>query len=126
MKPWMTSANMLSSLIEYRKNKEYIMPERLKDLFFSKKFITELGNAIREVYPDFDDFDDYDGLVKYDNSMPVTSYKVECKVSFVTPTNLEKGTTSKTWHKKLDVMVSTPSSEDTVVMSKVFSYFYFR
>lgn len=30
------------------------MPERLKDLFFSDKFITELGDAIQDVYPDFD------------------------------------------------------------------------
>lgn len=88
--------------------------------------LTIIGPESGESYPDFDDFDDYDGLVKWDNSMPVTSYKIECKVSFVTPANLEKGATSKTWHKKLDVMVTTPSSEDTVVMSKVYSYFYFR
>lgn len=88
--------------------------------------LTSIGPESGETYPNFDDFDDYDGLVKWDNSMPVTSYKIECKVSFVNPTSLDKGTTSKTWHKKLDVMVSTPSSEDTVVMSKVYSYFYFR
>jgi len=30
------------------------MPEKLKDLFFSDKFIMELGNATQDVYPDFD------------------------------------------------------------------------
>lgn len=30
------------------------MPERLKDLFFSDKFIKELGDAVQNVYPDFD------------------------------------------------------------------------
>ena len=30
------------------------MAERLKDLFFSDKFIKELGESIKEVYPDFD------------------------------------------------------------------------
>ncbi|MDX2429675.1 MAG: DNA alkylation repair protein, partial [Bacteroides sp.] len=30
------------------------MAERLKDRFFSKKFIEELGEAIQQVYPDFD------------------------------------------------------------------------
>lgn len=30
------------------------MTERLKDLFFSDKFIKELGDSIKEVYPDFD------------------------------------------------------------------------
>jgi hypothetical protein len=29
------------------------MAERLKDLFFKDKFITELGDAIQNVYPDF-------------------------------------------------------------------------
>jgi len=30
------------------------MTERLKDLFFSDQFIEELGDSIKEVYPDFD------------------------------------------------------------------------
>jgi len=30
------------------------MPEKLRDLFFTSSFIDELGDAIREAYPDFD------------------------------------------------------------------------
>jgi 3-methyladenine DNA glycosylase AlkC len=30
------------------------MPEKLKDLFFTTSFIRQLGDAIRQVYPDFD------------------------------------------------------------------------
>ena len=30
------------------------MPEKLKDLFFTDLFIDQLGDAIRDVYPDFE------------------------------------------------------------------------
>jgi 3-methyladenine DNA glycosylase AlkC len=30
------------------------MPEKLKDIFFTASFVTELGDAIQRVYPDFD------------------------------------------------------------------------
>jgi 3-methyladenine DNA glycosylase AlkC len=30
------------------------MPEKLKDLFFSKRFIEQLAEAIQQIYPDFD------------------------------------------------------------------------
>ena len=29
------------------------MPEKLKDLFFTKRFIEQLAEAIQQVYPDF-------------------------------------------------------------------------
>jgi 3-methyladenine DNA glycosylase AlkC len=38
------------------------MTERLKDLFFSDTFIAELGNVIKEVYPDFDQ-DEFNRLI---------------------------------------------------------------
>ena len=30
------------------------MPEKLKDLFFSRSFVDQLGDAVYQVYPDFD------------------------------------------------------------------------
>lgn len=38
------------------------MPEKLKDLFFTTSFIDQLGDAIRQVYPDFDK-EKFDSLV---------------------------------------------------------------
>lgn len=88
--------------------------------------LTNIGPESGETYPDFDDFDDYDGLVKYDNTMPVATYKIECKVRFVNTTNLDSYSAAKTWHKKLDIRVTTPASHDTIEMSTIYSYFYYR
>jgi len=88
--------------------------------------LTSIGPESGESYADFDDFDDYDGLVKYDNTMPVATYKIECKVNFVIPANLDSYSAAKTWHKKLDIRVTTPASQDTIEMSTIYSYFYYR
>ena len=42
------------------------MAERLKDLFFSEKFIADLGQAIKDVYPGFKQ-DEFNGLIFSDN-----------------------------------------------------------
>lgn len=88
--------------------------------------LTNIGPESGETYLDFDDFDDYDGLVKYDDTMPSAEYKIECKVKFVKPTDLDSYSAARTWHKKLDVRVTTPSSQDTIEMSTIYSYFYYR
>ncbi len=91
-----------------------------------------LGPESGEVYPFFDDFDDYNGFVKIDSTNPIAKFKVICKVNYVNPTNLDDTTTSKTWHKKLTVYVTSPSmlghdhKQDTLKMSSIFSYWYFR
>jgi MSHA pilin protein MshD len=85
-----------------------------------------------ESYADFDDFDDYNGFHKIDNTMPAAEFSVDCDVYYVTDTDLEKKSTSRTWHKRIDVYVASESMyghdeiPDTVVMSAVYSYWYFR
>ena len=79
-----------------------------------------------EVYDNFDDFDDYKGLVYIDSTMPSARFKITCDVVYVEPTLPDSFSGVKTWHKKLTVMVTTPSSQDTIRMSTIFSYFYFR
>lgn len=88
--------------------------------------LTKIGPESGENYANFDDFDDYNGLVKYDNTMPVASYKIECWVRFVNPADLDSYSNTATWHKKLDVRVTTPTSQDTIEMSTIYSYFYYR
>ena len=79
-----------------------------------------------EVWPNFDDFDDYKGLVYIDSTMPSARFKITCDVVYVEPNLPDSFSGVKTWHKKLTVMVTTPSSQDTIRMSTIFSYFYFR
>ena len=88
--------------------------------------LSSIGPDPGEAYPNFDDFDDYDGLVKIDSSMPSAIYKVECNVNFVNPANLNGISAAKTWHKRLTVRVTTPSSPDTIEMKTIYSYFYYR
>ena len=81
-----------------------------------------------EVYEDdeFDDFDDYEGLVYIDSTMPSARFRIACSVDYINTAFPDSFSGSKTWHKKLTVMVTTASSQDTIEMSTIFSYFYFR
>jgi hypothetical protein len=89
-----------------------------------------------ETYPDFNDFDDFNNLSfsTYDTTiehnrfarMYSAEYLVSCQVGYITPTNPEVFSATKTWHKKMVVRVTTPSTTDTIEMSTIYSYFYYR
>lgn len=79
-----------------------------------------------ETYPDFNDFDDYDGFTKIDSTLPSAIFKIECQVGYINPSNPEVLNATKTWHKRLNVQVTSPSMTDTIKLSTIYSYFYFR
>lgn len=85
-----------------------------------------------EVYPHFNDIDDYNGFKKIDNSIPAARFIDSVSVVYVSDANLNVPSASKTWNKKITVFVSSPSllradgKPDTIKMSQVFSYWYFR
>jgi len=89
-----------------------------------------------ESYPNFNDIDDFNNLSfsTYDTNLIQSRFAgmfsaefiVKCRVGYIDPTNPEVYSSSKTWHKKFTVMVTTPSSKDTVEMSTIYSYFYYR
>ncbi len=81
-----------------------------------------LGQEITGV---IDDFDDYDGSVQKDTifTIPFTSV---CKVDYINTNNPDGSTSSKTWHKKLTISISSPFARDTIKMSTIYSYWYFR
>ncbi len=91
-----------------------------------------LGPETGEVYPNFDDFDDYNGLTKIDSTNPIAKFIATCKVDYVLPSNLDAKATNRTWHKRMTVYVTSPSmlghddKQDTLKMSSVYSYWYFR
>jgi len=88
--------------------------------------LSEIGPDAGEVYPFFDDFDDFDGLIKIDSSMPSAIFKIVCKVNFVNTANLDGISLAKTWHKKLQLFITTQSSMDTIKMETIYSYFFYR
>ena len=83
---------------------------------------------------DFNDFDDYNNLIDSTSSDPTlvsADFIIQSKVYYVDP-NLSNRLTPvnyATWHKKIDVSVSSPyinEGQDTIKLSKVFSHYYFR
>jgi hypothetical protein len=81
-----------------------------------------LGQEVNGV---LDDFDDYNGYTQQDTifTIPFTSV---CKVEYINTNNPNGSTSSKTWHKKLTINISSPFSRDTIKMSTIYSYWYFR
>jgi len=76
----------------------------------------------------FNDFDDYNGLhiVYNDTTLESAVYDINCEAGYITDTHPDNFVGSKTWYKRLDVYVTSPSMSDTIKMSTVMSYFYFR
>jgi len=88
--------------------------------------LSHLGPDGGESYGNFDDFDDFDGLVKIDSSMPSAIFKIECKVDYVDDINPDSALGTNSWNKRLRVTVTSESLLDTIEMSSIYSYFYFR
>ena len=84
-----------------------------------------------DLFDDFDDYDCYKTNPKLDTlvvqgttqKMIFNSY---CSVDYVVQDNPNTITTSKTYFKKISVSVFAPGMNDTVKMSSVYSYWYFR
>jgi len=90
-----------------------------------------LGPAYGEVYPNFNDFDDYNGLTDTIDTMPSAKFIVKCEVCYIEPANPDVKVNYRTWHKKMTVKITSPNMgnderRDTVKLSSVFSYWYFR
>ncbi len=74
-------------------------------------------------FDDFDDFNSYDVTM---NVQGVDNFRVRAQVYYITPTSPSVAATGRTWHKRLDVQVTSSASSDTIRTSFIFSYFNFR
>jgi hypothetical protein len=86
----------------------------------------KLGPESGESYPDFNDVDDFNGYLAVDSTLPSAVFDISCEVHYVNPNNLDAVSHSRTWSKDITVYVSSPSMEDTIKVSSVFSYWVFR
>ena len=84
-----------------------------------------LGPNSSETPETFNDFDDYNGYTKLDTINSI-DLKMICTVNYVDPTNLDGYTTSKTWHKKMTVTITSSLISDTLKFASVYSYWHFR
>ncbi len=79
-----------------------------------------------------DDFDDYNGPPNQGYRIASLTlgtgiYDVKTHVCYVTPSNLTGSSSTPTWHKRIDVWVwNTADTKDTIEVSSVYSYWYFR
>ena len=85
-----------------------------------------LGPESGETYDLFDDFDDFNGYTKRDSTMPSAIFDISCEVMYIHKTNLKVKSNSEQWHKKINVTVSSPFSQDTFKTSSIYSYWHFR
>ena len=85
-----------------------------------------LGPENSETYATFNDFDDFNGFTRRDSTMPSAVFDIECSVVYVKHDEIHKSTTNRTWHKKINITVSSPFSQDTFRTSSIYSYWNFR
>jgi hypothetical protein len=100
--------------------------EKTKDNpVFMLTSLTPSGSLTQEVPGVLDDFDDYNGYLKQDTifTIPFTTL---CKVNYIESNNPDGSSNIQTWHKKLTIRISSPFSRDTLEMSTIYSYWYFR
>lgn len=82
-------------------------------------------------FNDFDDYNCYRTNPKIDSlALEGTTKKIFfnsiCKVDYVSSSDPSTVSNQRTWNKRLMVSVFSPSMEDTIKMSTVYSYWYFR
>ncbi len=91
----------------------------------------------------FNDFDDYKcykttpllDSVRIFSDKPKLEFRVFCDVYYINPSNPSIKSSVPTWHKKMDIKVTSPALVrstsptivyDTIKTSTIFSYWYFR
>lgn len=88
--------------------------------------VGSLGPESGETYDLFNDFDDYNGFTKRDSTMPSAVFDIICEVVYVESNKISQISSNTTWHKKINITVSSPFSQDTFYTSSIYSYWYFR
>ena len=86
----------------------------------------EAGEVYHDSTHDFNDFDDFNGLHITQTFANSGTFNISCTVVYVDTSNPSVTSATQTWHKKLTVMVTSPSMLDTIRETYIFSYFYFR
>lgn len=86
-----------------------------------------LGPASGETTPEtFNDFDDFNGYNEQISNLPSAVFDVSCEVCYVAPTNPDGVLNTQSWNKRMTVKVSSKSSQDTIKISTIYSYWHFR
>jgi len=86
-----------------------------------------LGPGSGETAPDScNDFDDFNGYTDSVTTLPSANFYLEAKVCYVNPNTPDVKLNTQSWHKKMTVIVASTSSQDTIRLSTIYSYWHFR
>jgi hydroxymethylpyrimidine pyrophosphatase-like HAD family hydrolase len=75
-----------------------------------------------EVYPYFDDIDDYHNYSRDADAPHSEKYHISSKVYYVFETDADTKSTDQTFHKRVDVTVSSPYLNNDVVLTFIFTH----
>jgi MSHA pilin protein MshD len=120
------ATSIATSIIEEAQSKSFDENTDTNTVSTLTQLSSVLGPETGETPDTFDDLDDYNGFTKRDSTMPSAIFDISCEVVYVAPNNIQGTSTSKTWHKKMKVTISSPFSPDTLRTASIFSYWYFR
>lgn len=96
---------------------------------------TNLGPSSAEIskklFNDFDDYNGYQDSTTNDSTLQSAHFTLASKVYYIDPSSSNKlePVSYRTWHKKMDVFITSPfinNRKDTIKLSKVYSYYFFR
>ncbi|GAB4140283.1 MAG: hypothetical protein Fur0015_10660 [Ignavibacteriales bacterium] len=124
-----TAMSLATSIVEEATSKAFDEKTDSNSVSSLSGLSSAIGKESGEVYPNFDDFDDFDGYTITtvgDSTFESAVFNIVAHVYYVDPSNPERKSSTPTWHKRIDVDVTSPSMMDTIQFSQVYSYWYFR
>ena len=124
-KVYLTAFSLADDLIEEIKQKAY--DEKTIDFpTFNRTALTPSSNfgttADGETYPYFDDMDDYDGYSRDADAPHAEAYHISAKVYYVLEDDAKTKSTTQTFHKRVDVTVSSPYINNNVTLTFIFTH----
>ena len=123
-KVYLTAFSLADDMIEEIKEKNYDE----KTLVFPTTNRTNLTPAMSlgpetgEVYPYFDDIDDYANFTKNIIAPHAEDYRIDCEVEYVMEDDSNASSTNQTFHKRVNITVSSPYIRHNVVLSFIFTH----
>lgn len=119
----------------FDENSDTLALTSLSQLTLTNNLGLDAGDSLAhpEKFDDFDDFDCFRDTTKTDEiplegTDPLQNiiFYTNCQVDYVRADNPEIVSTQPSWHKRIIVKVYSPGLTDTVKMTTVYSYFFFR
>jgi hypothetical protein len=122
-KVYLTAFSLADDLIEEIKQKAYDE----KTLVFptvNRLTLTPVSSLgpDGEVYPYFDDVDDYNNFFRDADAPHAENYHISAKVYYVSETDPDTKNYTQTFHKKVDVIVSSPYLNNNVILTYIFTH----